>query len=265
MKPIKSTPSFESDRLRQWVTLIAIFAAFAVNVLANIYPINGLSIGQVSNQLFGDVKITPANYAFAIWGLIYLGLFSLGIYQFLPAQQQNPRLKNIGYLIVLASLAQIVWVYVFLSRMFLFSLVAMLVILFSLIGAYLELHREDINISRKEIWWVDTPISIYFGWISVATIVNVATVLTHLNWNGWGISAEIWTVVMLIVAGFLASLIRIKFTETAYSLVFIWAIVAIGIRQINQPVIAGTALGVALVIALVGVGSTLTKRSVKAR
>lgn len=262
---MKSTPSFESARLRQWITLIAILAAFAVNVWANIAPINGLTIGEVSNQLFGEVKITPASYAFAIWGLIYLGLFSLGIYQFLPAQKQNPRLQNMGYLIVMASLAQIIWVYVFLGRIFLFSLVAMIVILFSLMGAYLELHREDINVSKQERWLVHIPVSIYFGWISVATIVNVAVVLTNLNWNGWGISAEIWTVIMLVVAGFIASLIRIQFLETAYSLVLIWAIIAIAVRQFNQPLIAGTALGVALAITLVGVGSTLYNRSIKAR
>ncbi len=60
------------NSLRQWANLMAIIAAFGINVLANLAPFNGLTIGEISNTVFRDVKIIPANYAFAIWGLIYL-------------------------------------------------------------------------------------------------------------------------------------------------------------------------------------------------
>ena len=72
-----------SDILRQFTNLVAIVAAFGTNVSANIAPIKGLNIGEISNTLFKDVLITPANYAFAIWGVIYLGLFGFAIYQVL--------------------------------------------------------------------------------------------------------------------------------------------------------------------------------------
>jgi uncharacterized membrane protein YqjE len=120
--------------IRQVLNLTAILAAFGVNVLANIAPFNGLTIGEISNTVFRNVLITPANYAFAIWGLIYLGLITLGVYQVLPAQRQNPSLRQMGYLLVLASLAQILWVFFFQYRMFTLSLVAMLAILLPLIG-----------------------------------------------------------------------------------------------------------------------------------
>src|SRR5919199_6186904 len=99
----ESTTYFKRDILRQVLNLLAIFAAFAVNVLANVAPINGLSIGEISNTFFKEVLITPANYAFAIWGVIYLGLITFGVYQVLPAQRQNPSLRRMGYLLVLAS------------------------------------------------------------------------------------------------------------------------------------------------------------------
>ena len=57
------------DFIRQALNLIAVFAAFGVNMLANVRPIGGLTLGEISNQLFENVLITPANYAFAIWGL----------------------------------------------------------------------------------------------------------------------------------------------------------------------------------------------------
>ena len=86
----------EPDILRQFINLIAIVAAFGTNVAANLAPIKGLNIGEISNTLFKDVLITPANYAFAIWGVIYLGLFSFAIYQVLPNQRQNPHLRQVG-------------------------------------------------------------------------------------------------------------------------------------------------------------------------
>lgn len=69
----------------------------------------------------------------AIWGVIYLGLFSFAIYQVLPSQRQNPYLRQVGYFLVGSSLAQIVWVFCFLSRWFLLSLIAMIGILLPLI------------------------------------------------------------------------------------------------------------------------------------
>ncbi|MGL4622150.1 MAG: tryptophan-rich sensory protein, partial [Chroococcidiopsis sp.] len=62
-------------------TLFAILATLGVNVLSNFFPVRGLNIGEIANTILQGVQITPANYAFAIWGLIYLGLIAYGIYQ----------------------------------------------------------------------------------------------------------------------------------------------------------------------------------------
>ena len=75
------------DWLRQWVNFLAILAAFGTNVWANVAPLSGLTIGEISRTFFSNVLIIPANYAFAIWGLIYLGLISLAIYIVLPNHQ----------------------------------------------------------------------------------------------------------------------------------------------------------------------------------
>jgi uncharacterized membrane protein YqjE len=114
----QSTQGNHRDFLRQLATLAAIISAFVINVVSNVFPLNGLGIGEISNTLFKNVFIIPANYAFAIWGLIYLGLFAFGIYQFLPSQKDDSDLRNTGYLLVIASIAQSIWVYLFLSRLF---------------------------------------------------------------------------------------------------------------------------------------------------
>jgi hypothetical protein len=242
--------SLDHTVLRQWANLIAIIAAFGINVFANIAPVNGLSIGDISNRFFSEVQIIPANYAFAIWGLIYLGLISFGIYQVLPAQRDNPHLRQIGYFLVLASLAQIVWIFLFEYQRFVLSLVAMLVILLPLIAIYWRLRIGEQRVSRQEKWLVHVPLSIYLAWISVATIVNVAIALYSLGWQGEPLSPEIWTVIMILVGGGIAATIARKRVDIAFPLVIIWAFIAIAVRQANQPLIAMTAGGVALGLGL---------------
>ncbi|MGK7875643.1 MAG: tryptophan-rich sensory protein [Xenococcaceae cyanobacterium] len=241
----------DRDILRQVLNLTAILAAFGTNVLANIAPIKGLTIGEISNTIFRDVQIIPANYAFAIWGLIYLGLISFAVYQALPAQRQNPHLRQMGYLLVVSSLAQIIWVFLFQYRLFTLSVVAMVMILLPLIGIYLRLGIGSKRVSRQEKWLVHIPLTIYFAWISVATIVNVAIALYHLGWSGWGISPQGWTVIMVLVGTAIAATASIQRSDLAYSGVFVWALVAIAARHLDTLMIAGTAGGLAIALVLI--------------
>jgi hypothetical protein len=229
----QSNPNMYQSFVLQIATLVAIIAAFVVNVWSNIFPLGGLSIGAISNTLFQNVLIIPANYAFAIWGLIYLGLFAFGIYQILPSQRNNQYLRKAGLFIIVASIAQIAWVYLFLLRMFPLSVVAMLLILIPLIGAVLQLSSAN-TITRSYRLYALVPISIYLGWISVATIVNVASALDAASWNGWGISPTTWTIIMVLIATGLASFMANKYQDIAYTGVTIWALVAIAIKQSNN-------------------------------
>lgn len=249
--------SSQSETIRRWATLVAIIAAFLVNVWTNIAPINDLNVGEISSQFFANTKVIPANYAFSIWGLIYLGLFGLGIYQVLPSQRHNPRLSQMGYGLVWASLAQIIWIFLFLYRLFPLSIVAMVAILLSLIYSYLKLNVGRRRVPKAETWLINIPLSLYLSWISVATVVNVAIALDSLNWNGWGIPSQVWTAIVMIVAATIAIVMRVRHGETAYLLVTIWALVAIAIGQNDEPLIVTTALMSSLVIALFPLGMIL--------
>ncbi|WP_017318068.1 tryptophan-rich sensory protein [Mastigocladopsis repens] len=246
----QSNSSYDRDFLRQLATLAAIIGAFVVNVLSNIFPLNGFSIGEISNTLFKNLQIIPANYAFAIWGLIYLGLFALGIYQVLPNQRHDPDLRKIGYLLVIACFAQSLWVYLFLSRLFSLSVVAMLGILLPLIAIYVRLGIGRNSASRIKKWCVHFPISIYLAWISVATIVNVACALYFVSWDGWGISAQVWTVIILIVAAAIAAVIAVQRRDIAYTAVTVWALVAIAVKQWENPILRIVALVCAVALIL---------------
>jgi hypothetical protein len=240
-------------------TLIAIIATLAVNALSNFFPPAGLNIGAIANTILQGVQITPANYAFAIWGVIYLGLIAYGIYQFQPAQRGDVTLRQVDVLLIIACLAQIAWVYLFTLQQFWWSVVAILAILLPLVGAYLQLDRRTSLGDRP--WQFHIPISIYLAWIAVATIVNIASALYISGWDGGGISASVWTAMMLSVGAVIGAIAALQRADVAFTLVFIWAYLAVAVRQWDDPVIWLTAGIEAIALAaLLGLGRTRLSR-----
>lgn len=82
------------------------------------------------------------------------------------------------------------------------------------------------------------PFSVYLGWISVATIANISYYLVELGWEGFGLSDQIWTIIMLIVSAGLAIWFRYQQNDLAFPLVFVWAIIGIGVaNQVDYPIV----------------------------
>ncbi len=258
---LSTQQSFDRDRLRQILTFAVIFGGIAFNtIFNNIFPLNGMPMGEVSNILFTSVQIIPADYAFAIWGVIYLGLIAFAIYQFQPSQRQNPSLQSSGYLFILASLSQCAWIYLFLARLFPLSTIAMLGILLPLIGVYQNLGIGQQQISPSERWFLQIPISIYLSWITVATVVNISLSLYSLNWDGWGIAPPAWAALMMFVCSAIAIFVTSQRHDIAFSLVVIWALIAIAIRQIDTPLIVVTGVTMAIALILISAISTFSSK-----
>jgi benzodiazapine receptor len=236
------------SRWMPWINLLALFVALIMNGLANALPINGLNTGQISDRF--QVYFVPAGYVFSIWGLIYLGLLSFAIYQALPAQSDNPRLNRIGYWFALGCLANSVWILLWHYGFFLWTLVAMVTLLVSLIAIYVRLGIGRLAVPAVERWVVHAPFSIYLGWITVATVANVTDVLWYLGWGGWGISPVTWAAVMLFVAAVITLLVNWTRADVAYVLVIVWAFAGIAVKQANVELVARAARALALVVAL---------------
>jgi hypothetical protein len=245
-----TTQRTDPDLVRQVTILAAIIGSIVINTISNFFPPDGVDMATLSDRLFTEVQILPANYAFAIWAPIYLGLVALGIYQIQPAQRHNPSLQRGGYLLVFACIAQCAWIYLFLARLFPLSVVAMLGILIPLIVLYQRLEIGKQHVSPAQQWFIQIPISIYFGWITVAIVVNASLALYSINWDGWGIAPAIWAVIMMLVSGAITTQVIIKHHDTAYMLVIVWALIAIGIRHLDTPLITVTAAVTAIFLIL---------------
>jgi hypothetical protein len=124
----------------------------------------------------------------------------------------------------------------------------MLGILIPLIRLYLRLEINRFIVNRKQGLLVNAPISIYFAWITVATIVNVASVLDWTNWNGWGIAPSIWTMIIMVIGAIIAILVGLNRKDRAFIGVFIWAFLAIAVKQVSLPLIAITAIILAIIL-----------------
>lgn len=246
------------DLIRQISVIVSLVVAVVVNGLANALPINGITTAEISDSF--DVFFVPAGYVFAIWGLIYLALFVYAIYQALPAQRENPRLQRTGWIFVLSSLANTAWIFCWHYGYFALSVVMMAVLLGSLIAIYWRLGTGRTAVSRAEQWAVRVPFSIYLGWITVATIANITVLLDYVNWNGWGIAPEVWTVIMLVVAVVVAGLMALRHRDVAYLLVLVWAFAGIGVKQAETPLVANTAWAAAVVVAMMVVVTAVQSR-----
>jgi hypothetical protein len=246
------------DIIRQTVNVLALIGTVVANGLANALPLNNQTTGEISDRF--DVYFVPAGYVFSIWGLIYLSLGAFAVYQALPGQRENPELRRVGYLFALSCVANVAWLFLWHYERFPLTIVAMVALLLLLIGIYLRLGIGRTPASAAETWLVRVPFSIYLGWVTVATIANASQLLVYLNWGGWGISPEIWTLIMLGAATAITAAVTITRGDVAYGLVIVWAFVGIAVKHGDTPLVATTAwVMTAVVVVVTTLGAWLNR------
>ena len=237
------------DTLRQIANLVTVLIALTVNILASALPLNGQNTGEISDRF--QVYFVPAGYVFAIWGIIYLGWIAFTIYQFQAQQKESPRLRRLGYLFALSNIANAAWLFCWHYNQFGLSVLVMLTLLGLLITSYLRLDVNRSSFTRAERWSVDIPFSIYLGWITVATVANVTDWLYLVHWNGFGIHAQTWAVIMIAVASLLGLLMALTRKDAAYLLVLVWSFVGIAVKQTLAPAVVTAAwIGAGLMLVL---------------
>ncbi|NNJ09117.1 tryptophan-rich sensory protein [Chloroflexales bacterium ZM16-3] len=235
------------DIARQAAVVAALAATLGVNVLANALPLNGQTTGQISGRF--PLKITPPGYVFGIWGVIYSGLIGYAIYQALPAQRENPRLRKVGWLFVLSCVANIGWLLLWHYNRPRLTLGAMFGVLLSLIAINSRLGKP-LQGPLGERLLARLPFSVYMGWISVATIVNVTVALYDAGWDGMGIDEDVWTAGLLGVGATLGAGMGALRGDATFPLVLVWAFRGIAEKQSDSAIIAPAAQAATAVAAL---------------
>jgi benzodiazapine receptor len=235
----------------KWLNVIGLAAVLIINGLAQWLPINGKTTGELSAKY--PVLITPAPYAFSIWSLIYLLLIGFVFYQFTKRAANNKNVQNIGPWFLVSCLLNVAWILVWHYEKLLSSMFVMIALLLSLITIYLAIRLSKQAATLGESLFVRLPFSVYLGWISTATIVNVSVVLYAADWNGFGLSDIVWTVILLVIASLLALAIGFSYKDAAYILVFVWSFIAIAVKEGQAPEVTLAAYIGAAVLAVAAV------------
>lgn len=213
---------------------VAFIAMVVVNFLANRLPINDRTTGMISEEYSN--LFAPAGFTFSIWGLIYLLLACYVFYQFIPSskkerQENEVLLKKINILFIATSIANISWIFAWHYDFIVLSVLIMAVLLISLIKIANIIRVKKMTTLEKI--FISTPFSVYFGWITVATIANITVFLVSIGWTGFGLADFIWTIIILM-AGALIGILRMnKDKSIAYGLVLIWAYFGIMFKHLS--------------------------------
>lgn len=239
-----------------------------VNALANILPIGGVTTGGVSDS-YPDL-FAPAGITFAVWGVIYalLALFILyqwGVFKGKSGASMDAA-RRIGPYFIISSAANIAWIFSWHYNVIPLSLVLMVVILVTLIRAYQNIAEEAL--SFKEKIFVRLPFSIYFGWITVASIANVVALLVYSGWDGFGIGEPVWTIVALALGLVIGGAVLLRFKDLAYGVVLLWAYFGILYKHISPDgfsgrypqVILAAAISLGLILVLTVIAAVRAKK-----
>lgn len=222
------------------ITAITFVVMVAVNALANILPINGIGTGEISDSY--PNLFAPAGVTFAIWGVIYLLLGAYTLYQFGLFRKERNRdreelFRSIGILFTVSSVANSIWIFAWHYRLIPVSVLLMGVILVCLILINKKTNWADLSGTEK--LFVRLPFSVYFGWITVATIANVTTLLVDMGWQGFGLQESIWTILVIIVGLLIGGATMIRHRDIPYGLVIVWAYGGILIKHTAEEGFSG--------------------------
>lgn len=225
-------------------TLAAYIVMVAVNYLAVTLPLNGRDTGAISDNY--PNLFAPAGYAFSIWGLIYILLAIYVLYQL--RRGEDGLVRRVNRIFIVNALLNALWIFSWHYNLIWLSVIIMVGLLFTLIRIA-DIFQAGIY-SPKESWLVRLPFSVYFGWITVATIANITVFLVYLGWNGFGISDIFWTVIVLLVGAFLGCWRMLNDRFIPYGLVLIWAYGAILAKHLSASGFAGQYPGIVRIVVL---------------
>ncbi|CAH0279285.1 hypothetical protein SRABI96_03928 [Peribacillus sp. Bi96] len=227
------------------INLIFYLFVVTMNFLANFLPLNDQTSGEVSDKL--DVLFTPAGYVFSIWGFIYFLLAIWVFRQFLSKHQNSPAYKASFPWFALSCALNGAWLLAWHYEHFLLSVFIIIALLTTLMVIYTSIKK--VEHTTFDLF----PFSVYTGWVSVATMADIAYYLTYIEWDGFGVS-NAWTIVLLIAATILAFVFASKNRDWCYPLVFVWAFIGIGIRNgAAYPIISDTSFILAAITFIIAI------------
>ncbi|MEE4177531.1 MAG: hypothetical protein V2I46_08475 [Bacteroides sp.] len=224
----------------KYINLLAFVFMIIINYLANALPLNGKTTGQLSDQY--PNLFTPAGITFSIWGVIYLLLLVFIVIQLWETQQKL--VSSLGWAFVISALLNGLWIVAWHYDRTGLSVLIMLGLQASLIFINKQLAGMPFSISKLAF-------GIYLGWICIATIANITALLVSVNWGGWGIQPQVWTIALIATGAVITMATMYRLRNPWLALAVIWAFAGIIIKRQGdyQSIVIASAAAMVLVAA----------------
>ncbi len=247
-KPSRKSGAFERSITQRVVVVLAVI----IQIGATFLPALGLGeeIGTRSDAT--RTLVTPAGWAFAIWGPLFAGTVAFAIYQLLPAQRRDDLLNAVAWPAAGAFLGNGVWA--FYTQLHALTALSVAIIMFTLV-CLLTVYRRLVALRRElvtaERWLVMLPLSALAAWLTAATIVNVSASLKYHGIN-FGVSNAALAAAVVLTGGVIAAFaVGRGRGNPVYAAVFIWALTAIyaaGGQAVSAVAYAAIVSGVLVIV-----------------
>jgi hypothetical protein len=197
--------------------LAAFVFMLVMNVLATTLPLNGQATNEISDRY--DTLFAPIGFTFAIWGVIYL---LLGVYTVVQLVGDNSVIRSITPWFIASSVLNGVWIVAWHYEALWLAAVIIAALLWTLIRINRKTTAERTTMGATIA--IRIPFAVYFGWVTVATVANISALLVQAGFSdGLFFSAEVWTVIILVVAALIGSITALINSSVSYALVLVWA------------------------------------------
>lgn len=196
--------------------------------------------------------IAPASTAFSIWSVIYLGLIAYTVWQFFPSAD-TARHHRLRPWILAGILLNSLWIWTVQAGWLAVSVVVIALLLAVLCRILVVKENMRVNGWGERIL-VDGVQGLYLGWVSIATVANVAAWLASMGWTGAPMGPIVWTNIVIVVATLVGAFTAVYSggrLMPAVGLAWGLAWVAVGRSDgtgLNSASVAITAAGAALIV-----------------
>ncbi|CAL1518375.1 hypothetical protein [Chitinophaga sp. MM2321] len=241
---------------------IAFLIMITANLLAVLVPINGKKTGEVSDEY--PNLFVPADMTFGIWSIIYLCLLAFIIYQlWLAFSNRQPEIltRVMGRMkewFLISSVANASWLFAWHYNLIPVTIVLMLILLFSLFIIHLNFGIAQTPATLPEKLFIYLPFSLYLGWISIATISNIATLVVYAGWEGSMQAQVTWTIILIGIGTLLSMVMVLLRNNIIHALVAVWAFYGIVLKRREADIMAQQHIIHACIIAIGVIAITIS-------
>ncbi|MGK0550509.1 tryptophan-rich sensory protein [Enterococcus faecalis] len=220
------------NQSRLWATILFVIM-LVVNMSAALFPINGMKTQDISQKY--ETLFAPAGVTFAIWSVIYLLLAAFLVYQWMAKARVSAVITNrqllnkVNWAFSISSILNCLWLFTWQFEYLLISTILMLGLVGSLF--YLNYLLRTIPFDKKEYVLIRLPFSVYFGWITVATIANISATIVQQEIPLFMKDQPFWTNAALVIGLVVAVSIIIDNRNIAYGLAVIWGYLGVLLKH----------------------------------